>query len=75
MLFGQDSPSRSAYASTQHWCFAFLTREDLSQLTVSKSRYQRPAVLYGFEKYLAPLQQFTEGAMFTTHGMEMKLSF
>lgn len=27
------------------------------------------------EKYFAPLQQFTQGVMYTTHGMEMKLSY
>lgn len=55
MLSGQDSPPRSVYASTQHWCFAFPTCEDLSRLTVSKSRYQNSAVPCGSKKSTLPL--------------------
>lgn len=56
MLSEQDSPPRSVHASTQHWCFAFPTCEDLSQLTVSKSRYQSSVMPWGFEKSTLPPQ-------------------
>lgn len=67
-------PDQNTLHSALIFCLSYMWRS----LTVDSIKEQISKLLGAWriqEKSFAPLQQFTQGVMYTVHGMEMKLSF